>query len=276
MFFIALFVYPGIVYSLVRVPLQESRFFRVSRVFANKQIEGFLGWFSDSLEERDNVDLKVEGILPSWVSGQLIRNGPALFGTLRGERRYDHIFDGLAKLSSYHINNGKVKFSTKFLRSKWYKEIVEKSGDIPPSVTTGPVYPKFNFLQKVQAALTSSVLFDNVPVNVHHLAGKAFVAVTDAPVQLEFNPVTLETIGRKNYANSIVSTGGIELFSTAHPHLCKERVSSGKYCAGNEQSSFKEEYFSYNYFLEMRPLSLPGLPDSNIAHIARIDAEGKR
>ena len=68
-------------------------------------------------------------------------------------------------------------------------------------------------------------------------------------------PLSLETKGRKSYGNSIVSMGGVELFSTAHPHLV-----TGK----------NGEYFSYNYFLELKPLG------SNVAHIVRTDHEGMR
>ena len=197
--------------------------------------------------------LEIEGIIPEWLQGTLVRNGPALFGThpdSETKRRYDHIFDGLAKLTSFTISCNRVKFSQMFLRSKWHDEIINKRRDIPPSITTGPVYPAFNTIQKVKAAVTSSTLFDNVPVNVHKLGGKSWVAITDAPVMVEFDPFSLETKGRKSYENSIVSFGGVELFSTAHPHLVKEK---------------NGEYFSYNYFLEFRPLG------SNIAHIVRTD-----
>jgi carotenoid cleavage dioxygenase-like enzyme len=77
---------------------------------------------------------------------------------------------------------------------------------------------------------------------------------------LEFDPLSLETIGRKSYKNSIASFGGIELFSTAHPHLQFEN----------------NEFFTYNYFLEFRPIKLPGFPASNIAHIAKTDKSGFR
>jgi hypothetical protein len=93
-----------------------------------------------------------------------------------------------------------------------------------------------------------------VPVNIHKLGGKSYVAVTDAPVQIEFDPLTLKTIGRKCYLSSIVSPGGIELFSTAHPHLIKDRVH-----ISDAESKDAMKYYSYNYFLEMRPLPIPGV-----------------
>ena len=220
--------------------------------------DNLIDLFSDNLEEITDKQLQIEGIIPDWVHGTLVRNGPALFGThpdAKTSRRYDHIFDGLAKLTSFTVSPNCVSFSEKFLRSKWYEEIVNKRRDIPPSITTGPVYPTFNAFQKVKAAITSSTLFDNVPVNIHKLGGKHWVAITDAPVMLEFDPLSLKTKGRKSYGNSIVSPGGVELFSTAHPHLVTDK--SGK-------------HFSYNYFLELKPLG------SNVAHMVRTDEQGMR
>ena len=45
----------------------------------------------------------------------------------------------------------------------------------------------------------------------------------------------------------IVSLGGIEIFTTAHPH--------------------QRDGYSYNIFTELRPVALPFLPKSNIIHI---------
>jgi hypothetical protein len=88
-----------------------------------------------------------------------------------------------------------------------------------------------------------------------------FISISlDAPVMLEFDPESLATTGRKTYKNTITSFGGIELFSTAHPHLQFEN----------------NEFVTYNYFLEFRPVKLPGFPASNIAHIAKTDKSGLR
>jgi hypothetical protein len=61
----------------------------------------FMGVFSDVLEEVETpMKLRVQGKLPRALSsGTLIRNGPAVFGSLdSNKRRYTHAFDGLAKL----------------------------------------------------------------------------------------------------------------------------------------------------------------------------------
>eukprot|EP01041_Mallomonas_annulata_P003354 gene3354-6642_t len=233
-------------------------------------IDSFQDLFSDQTIEIDSPKkLYVEGTIPSWLRGSLIRNGPAIFGTQPNsdkQRQYDHIFDGLAKLSKYNISDEGVMFSTKFLRSNWYKQIVEDLGDIPPSITAATTEPKFGIIDRVIGAISASSIFDNVPVNVHKLGGKTWVATTDSPILLEFDPITLNTISRKHFKTPIISPGGVEFISCAHPHSYIEKC----------DITGKEQIFTYNIYLEMRPLPLPGLPNSNFIHIVRIDSSEHR
>jgi len=205
--------------------------------------------FSDSLEECAERPLEVIGAMPSWLDGTLIRNGPACFGT--STREYCHLFDGLSKLTSYRIRDGRASFTAQFLKSEWWKSMVVND-KLPPSVTTGPVNPPFTFFERIRSVLSSSA-FDNVPVNVHQLggAGGPWVATTDAPVMVQFNPVDLATVGRVSFKDSISSTGGMELFSTAHPKTASDGA-------------------TVNYFLELRP------GRENVAKIVRTDSSLKR
>jgi len=205
--------------------------------------------FSDSMAECTDRPLELVGTMPSWLDGTLIRNGPACFGT--SEREYCHLFDGLSKLTSYRIRGGRASFTAQFLKSEWWKSMV-KNDKLPPSVTTGPVNPPFSFLERIRSVLSSGA-FDNVPVNIHQLggAGGPWVATTDAPVMVQFNPGDLSTVGRLAFKDSISSAGGVELFSTAHP----KTASDGS---------------TLNYFLELRP------GRENVAKIVRTDASLKR
>ena len=101
-------------------------------------------WFDDSLKEVDSpIDLMViGGPLPSYLSGILIKNGPASFGevippkenteppsTSSSGRRYSHLFDGLAKLTKYEFTKqGKISFTSKFLHSSIYNRVVKEKG----------------------------------------------------------------------------------------------------------------------------------------------------
>src|SRR4051794_29432383 len=63
-------------------------------------------------------DLAVEGRMPSWLSGVLVRNGPGLFEI--GEQRLNHWFDGLAMLHAFAFGDGRVSYANRFLRSSAY------------------------------------------------------------------------------------------------------------------------------------------------------------
>ena len=45
------------------------------------------------------------GTIPPWLSGRLIRNGPGLLEV--GDTKYNHLFDGLALIHSFTIDQGK-------------------------------------------------------------------------------------------------------------------------------------------------------------------------
>jgi carotenoid cleavage dioxygenase-like enzyme len=62
--------------------------------------------------------LPVEGRLPDWLRGTLVRNGPAQFEV--GDERLDHWFDGLAMLHAFAFERGHVRYANRFLRSSQY------------------------------------------------------------------------------------------------------------------------------------------------------------
>ena len=63
--------------------------------------------------------LEVEGTIPLWLKGTLIRNGP---GILKDKDSYvKHWFDGLGKLEAFSINDCKVVYSCRFIQSDTYK-----------------------------------------------------------------------------------------------------------------------------------------------------------
>ena len=73
-------------------------------------------------------DLPVDGRVPPWLSGVLVRNGPALFEI--GEQRLNHWFDGLAMLHAFAFARGRVSYANRFLRSSAYKAW-QREGKIP-------------------------------------------------------------------------------------------------------------------------------------------------
>jgi carotenoid cleavage dioxygenase-like enzyme len=64
------------------------------------EIESVLTVGFATLENEVVLDgLLVSGKIPSWLSGTLIRNGPAMFEV--GQQKFNHWFDGLAMLHKF-------------------------------------------------------------------------------------------------------------------------------------------------------------------------------
>jgi len=167
--------------------------------------------FSTLNEEITLENLLVKGKIPSWLSGTLIRNGPAKFETDKGKFR--HWFDGLAMLHKFSFNNGKVSYANKFLESQAYK-YAKKKGKIGFSeFATDPCRSIF----KRVTSLFSQTATDNANVNLTKIANH-FVALTETPLPIEFNPKTLNTIGVFNYDDNLKGQ-----LTTAHPHYDFEK-----------------------------------------------------
>ncbi|CAB3779506.1 Apocarotenoid-15,15'-oxygenase [Paraburkholderia ultramafica] len=64
-----------------------------------------------------------EGHFPDWLSGSLLRNGPAMFEA--GDEPLNHHFDGYAMLHRFGFRNGAVSYRNRFLRSRSYEYVIE-------------------------------------------------------------------------------------------------------------------------------------------------------
>ena len=62
--------------------------------------------------------LKVDGALPKWLRGSLVRVGPGSFEV--GRQQLQHQIDGLAKLTKYHVDGDGVHFQSRMLQSHLY------------------------------------------------------------------------------------------------------------------------------------------------------------
>ena len=82
----------------------------------------------ETLEEETRIDaLPVEGEMPGWLHGSLLRTGPAKFEV--GEQQMNHWFDGLAMLHRFGFADGHVSYANRFLESKAYRAAAE-TGEI--------------------------------------------------------------------------------------------------------------------------------------------------
>jgi carotenoid cleavage dioxygenase-like enzyme len=157
-------------------------------------------------DERAGEALRVEGEMPPWLTGSLLRTGPAKFEV--GERSVNHWFDGLAMLHRFAFARGEVTYANRFLRSRAY-EHAERTGEIGyHEFATDPCRSIFRRLQTA----FSPKLTDNGAVNVVRFGGET-LALTETPLPVAFEPETLETLGVTGWADAIPG-----VITIAHPH----------------------------------------------------------
>ena len=160
-----------------------------------------------TLEQEVVVDeLECSGELPSWLSGSLLRTGPAKFEI--GEQRMRHWFDGLAMMHRFTITGGRVSYGNRFLESRSYTAARERGRMMYGEFATDPCRALFRRVQTLFSG--GGVLPDNANVNIGHL-GERFIAMTESPLPVQFDPHTLQAAGVRPYK----APGQL---STAHPH----------------------------------------------------------
>ncbi|SHK02848.1 carotenoid oxygenase family protein [Desulforamulus aeronauticus] len=162
--------------------------------------------FSTLEDELEDQILPVTGQIPHWLTGTLIRNGAAKFEVEK--EKYQHWFDGLAMLHKFSFQQGKISYTNKFLRGRTFTKAMAAGRIVYPEFAT---MPRRSRLGKIY--LNASQQFtDNASVNVTRTAGR-FLALTETPPRVEFDPGTLRTIGRFNYDDNLNGQ-----LTTVHPH----------------------------------------------------------
>jgi carotenoid cleavage dioxygenase-like enzyme len=70
----------------------------------------------DDLDGEVSVDrLPIQGRFPKWLTGTLLRTGPAKYDL--GRQTVSHWFDGLAMLHRFSFADGRVSYANTFLHS---------------------------------------------------------------------------------------------------------------------------------------------------------------
>ncbi len=179
-----------------------------------------------NLESEICIDqLPIKGKLPDWLSGTLIRNGPAKFHL--GLQSFNHWFDGLAMLHRFSFKNGQVSYANKFIKSNAFKESIQKGKIAYREFASDPCRSIFSRV----SSMFSFHATDNTNVNVFRLDNK-FIALTETPIPIEFDPVTLETLGVVDYHDQIKGS-----LTTAHPHYDHNKDETFNYLTTFSQNS---------------------------------------
>lgn len=171
----------------------------------------------DLNEEIIMDNLLIQGNLPSWLEGTLVRNGPAKFHF--GAQKISHWFDGLAMLHAFTFGQGKVSYRNKFLQSDICFQSMNR-GDLHfMGFAQDPCSSIFKRLFAYFLPSLTPTLIQNANVNVMRIA-QNYVALTETPLPVCFDPHTLKTLGVLNFQDSMLKKN---CFESAHPHFDKRR-----------------------------------------------------
>jgi len=140
-----------------------------------------------SIRDEVSTTLPVEGSLPEWLSGSLLRNGPGAFSFPDGSG-VDHWFDGLAMLTRYTFDPGDdaVHYANRFLRSAAYE--AARDGEFEGGFATGET----TLRSRLRTFLADP--YDNANIVVERV-GDAYLALTESPRRVAVDPTTLSTLG---------------------------------------------------------------------------------
>ncbi len=143
-----------------------------------------------SLARELTTELPVEGSLPPWLSGSLVRNGPGAFTA--GGNDIDHWFDGLAMLHRFSFDGtDRVGYRNRFLRSEAYERA--QAGEPLTGFATGGA----SILDRVRSVFLSAP-YDNTNIIAERF-GERYLALTETPRRVEFDPESLATLGHAQY-----------------------------------------------------------------------------
>ena len=168
-------------------------------------------------KELNHAELKlVRGSIPKQISGTFYRNGPGRLE--RSGQWVHHPFDGDGMIAAFKFENGTVKLTNRFVRTKEWKEEEECQKFL---------YRGVFGTQKKGGVLANAfdVRLKNI-ANTHVIKlGNDLLALWEASSPYSLNPETLETNGLCNL-NGVLKKG--EAFS-AHPrfdpgHNTEERM----------------------------------------------------
>jgi carotenoid cleavage dioxygenase len=157
------------------------------------------GYFAPIGVECDAPDLVVEGELPRDLAGTYYRNGP---DPLHAPRPGDtpHWFDGDGMVHCFHIENGRVSWRNRWVRSRKY-ELERAAGKRLFGVFGNPMFSDPSVIGEEYNTANTHI--------VEH-SGR-LLALMEGAAATEIAPRTLETLGKFDFG------GAIDGPVTAHP-----------------------------------------------------------
>jgi len=170
----------------------------------------FISGFRSLDTEVSDYELPVEGTIPDWLSGTLIRNGP---GKFEGNGiRLRHWFDGLAMLRRYEFEDGQIQYTNRFLRTESYADAMAGRPTGQFATDQHGLRKLLGFLRRLGPPEPT----DNANVHVARIDGE-LVAQTEVPKWITFEGDTLETRGEFVF-DDMLDVDMITAHLVADPH----------------------------------------------------------
>ena len=157
-----------------------------------------------SLHEETHMSIPVTGSVPDWLDGSLIRNGPGAFDFPAGSS-VDHWFDGFAMLYRFTIDpagsasatdEDTVHYRNRFLRTDAYE--AARRGEFEGGFATGET------TLRSRLATFLADPYDNTNIIAERIGGE-YVALTESPRKVRFDPNQLDTTGHVEYDDDVPS-----------------------------------------------------------------------
>ncbi|XP_022056553.2 beta-carotene 15, 15-dioxygenase 2, like isoform X2 [Acanthochromis polyacanthus] len=184
-------------------------------------------------ETPDPITTTIKGTIPTWINGSFLRNGPGKFEF--GEDRYTHWFDGMAMMHRFHICEGNVTYSSRFLRSDSYVQNTERNRIVVSEFgTLAMPDPCKNIFARFFSRFTVPKSTDNAMVNFVKYKGDYYVS-TETNYMRRVDPQSLETKEKVDWTQYVAVNA-----ATAHPHYDRDGAT---YNMGN---SYGTSGFFYN------------------------------
>ncbi|XP_074616208.1 beta,beta-carotene 15,15'-dioxygenase-like isoform X2 [Acropora palmata] len=170
-------------------------------------------------EQVKPIEAVVEGEIPTWLNGSLLRNGPAMYEV--GPEAYKHWFDGLGMLQNFKLENGKVTYCSRYLRSQAFVLAEQRRGIAYAEFGTPlPPDPCKNIFARFFSYFSPPERTDNCSISVVSMNGQTY-ASSDSPFLIGFDPSSLQALSEYNIRNDF--PGPVRMFSmTPHPHEDEE------------------------------------------------------
>ncbi|MBA3238059.1 MAG: carotenoid oxygenase family protein [Parachlamydiaceae bacterium] len=183
--------------------------------------------------EETEKKLHVEGKLPDWLTGVLVRNSS--IPVFQDGKQISHKFDGLAMLHGFAFDKGNVFYTNRFLKSQQHDAVFYKGMAQYKGFASEP-----SLWQKAQDFFSYSDHFvNNASVNVFKY-GNQYVALTEVPLPACFDLKTLNTLGSFSYLDSLPKS---KCWESAHPHFD---------ASSNEIVNFLIEFGRQSYYVFYR------------------------